>query len=120
MDVVIYNVGAEEAYGVQFFLNLSNALKYNRTDRDHTDPSVSCSPSDVNGPYLICDIGNSLLSKKSAKLRITLQPTPTNEKFISLTAETNSSIDKENGTLSDNTKIINLTFTADAKLQLSR
>lgn len=116
MDVAIYNAG-EEAYGVKFYLNLPSAFKYNTTDREHTDPSVSCSSSDDN-PYLICDIGNSLLSKKTAKLRISIQLIPTNEKFIDFTAETNST-DKEISTLDDNRKTLRLTFTADAKLELS-
>lgn len=118
IDVAIYNSG-EEAYGVTFYLNLPSALKYNRTDPEHTDPSVSCSPPSNDNLYLICDIGSSVLPQKTAKLRIAIQPIPTDETFIVFTAETNSTDKELTSTLDDNQKTLKLTFSADAKLQLS-
>lgn len=119
MNVAIFNAG-EEAYGVQFFLELPNVMKYVQTDQDYTDTSVSCSPpSDANGPVLVCDVGSSLPANKTAHLSIIIQPTSTYEKSLSLVAETNSTDTEKDETLSDNKQTITLTFIANTTLALS-
>lgn len=90
-------------------------------DRDHTDPSVSCSPpGNVNDPYLICDIGAALQTNKTAHIGIIINPSPKNDQTVTLVAETNSTDTEKYETMADNKNLLNITFVAETSLILNR